>query len=100
MKLEQNQDPYGGAEAPRGLDTADMVLLIQRAMREMQIQPQVNYQQNGYKLASILLGILVTISIGISAWTLNTVVTLKSQVDVLQCQVSDACKHAVMRGAP
>ena len=94
-----HEEAYGGTESPRGMDTADMVMLIQRAVREMQFQPQVNYQQNGYKLASILLGVLVTISIGLSAWTLNTVVTLKSQVDVLQCQVSDACKHAVMRGA-
>lgn len=79
------------------LTRTDIELVIQRSMRDY--GPQVTYQANGYKLASILLGILVTISIGLSAWTLNTVVILKGQVDVLQCQVSDACKHVLMQGA-
>lgn len=101
MSAERFHDP-DYAEPP--LTRSDIELVIQRSMRDM--QPQVVYQQNGWKLAALLLSALAAILVGIGSWGLVTLLSVQRQVDtvqsdvaVLKCQLSDACKHPILRGA-
>ena len=78
----------------------EMVAIVRRAVREL--RPTVHYSNgNGYKLAFILLGVLVSICMGLSAWTLAAVVDLKVQMATISQCISDktSCEHAVYRGA-
>lgn len=104
MTPRPEEEAYGGAEVPRGMDTADMILLIQRAVREMQPpQPKLVYQHNGK--GQVWIGIAATAAMALSAWTLYTVSDLKTDVAVLKCQLSPECRKPALpqpleRGAP
>lgn len=94
MSIAAIQDePIGMAEVPR-VEREDIVALIKTVMSEA--PPRVEYRNSADRLAIVLLGVLVTIGIALSGWTLETVSNLKDSVAVIQCQLSSQCQHAVM----
>lgn len=107
---ESETEPWGGADVPRGIEvgTEDLDPEVRRiisrvaweaardAANRVQIppRPHVSYQNGRY---NVWRDVLVVVAIGISGWTLHTVYQLSEQVAVLQCQLSAACQHAVMK---
>ena len=78
----------------------EMVAIIRRAVADM--GPTINYSNgNGYKISFVLLGVLVSICISLSAWTLMSVVNLKVELATIAQCVNDksTCDHRVFRGA-
>ena len=94
MSIASIQDePIGMAEVPR-VERDDIIELIKKVMSE--VPPRVEYRNSVDRLAIVLLGVLVTIGIALSGWTLDTVSNLKDSVAVIQCQLNSQCQHAVM----
>ncbi len=88
-----HDEPLGMAEVPR-VERDDIIALIKTVMSET--PPRVEYRNSADRLAIVLLGVLVTIGIALSGWTLDTVSNLKDSVAVIQCQLSSQCQHAIM----